>query len=85
MSERSLQIENSRLRREVTQLKKELDDLRRIGRQDQQSKITEPATATAPEPERKSFDPFNPCPNDPVFNMLRQQHQHRKRRWMDCR
>lgn len=70
MNERNLKIENQRLRREVAQLKRELEDLRRNKQPDSESKIATAVTETAPAPEKKSFDPFNPVPNDPVFNML---------------
>jgi len=75
MNIKSLHAENSRLRREIAQLRNELKELRA---KQQESKITEPAA-----PAQKQFNPMDPVPGDVVFNMLRQRHQTRRRRWLE--
>jgi hypothetical protein len=79
MNERNLKIENSRLRREIVQLKKELADIRQNKPPVSESKIIQTSGMT----DKQKYDPFNPCPNDPVFNGIRAQHQQKPRSWLN--
>jgi hypothetical protein len=82
MSEQSVKIENSKLKRRISELERELSDLHQNKPKVSESKIVQTAATATDSPK---YDPFNPCPNDPVFNMLRQQHPHirRRRSWLD--
>jgi hypothetical protein len=79
MSDRSLEIENQRLRREVERLKRELDSIKRIGRKEKEYKA-EPAQVVP----STSYDARNPIApgKDPVWDAW-QASRNRRRSWLD--
>jgi hypothetical protein len=82
MSERSLQADNARLRREVAELKGELADERRKNKPAQEEYKVVPTVVTAP-PEKKPFDPYGF--SDPVTAALSNipRLKPRRRSWLN--
>ena len=86
MNERNLKLENQRLRREVAQLRKDLEEIRR-----EKYKYQDPTpaavTPTAAPTAQKPYDPSQPVKpgTDPVWDALRAQHPHQRKRrsWLD--
>ncbi len=74
MNEIYLKRENDRLRRESSELKEKIAGL--------EARLPKQAEVIKPTVEKPKFDPLNRCPNDPVFNALRQQ-QPRRRSWLN--
>ena len=86
MNERNLKAQLAAAKKRITELERELANLSQNKTPVSESNIVWTAvTATAPEPETKPYDPMDPCPNDPVFNMLRAQHPYNRERrsWLN--
>jgi hypothetical protein len=75
-----LKRENDRLRREIASLLEKIAVLE-VDKLAAPNPLA-PALPAASAPEKK-YNPFNPCPHDPVFNALRAQHQQKRRSWLD--
>ena len=63
MNEPYLKAENARLRREISQLRNELAELKRNKQPEPEYKIASPA----PPETAKVYDPRNPVPGDAVL------------------
>jgi len=79
-----LKRENDPLRREIASLLEKIAVLEapKLAAPNPLAPALPTASVASSAPEKK-YNPFNPCPHDPVFNALRAQHQQKRRSWLD--
>jgi len=80
MNERALKAPLTAAKKRIAELERELAEERKKYKRTQPNPVAPSYTGAAKETSK--YDPFNPVPNDPVFNALRTQHR-RRTSWLE--